>query len=183
MTTVYVNLIKGVVYTDSRKTSTQSYDFTLFGFKFVKSEEKILGFSLSRKVYPIHNCAVVTVGDVEVSEHLKSLFLEGFNPANHVVPETLKGLIGKILIVRPGYTISITIKNGVIERKTFISDNLTTGSGSEVGFLSSAQGYLWTLTKEQVIKVLRLNSLFDTYSDDNIVCVSPEDYRGNNVDL
>lgn len=185
MTTVYINIIKGTVYTDSRCTTTISKSLTvsLFGVGFTREKLEVVGHKESRKIYAMHNCAVATVGDVLVSDHLMGLFEEGFNPADHVVPETLKECDGRILIVRPGYTICIHLCKGKLKRRTIIADNMTAGSGIERGFLKQAQNYLWALSKEQIIKVLKLSSLFDVYSDDNIVCVTPEDYRGNNVDL
>lgn len=180
MTTVYVNIIKGVVYTDSRCTteSVSTESLTLLNFCLKKTTtQKILSFHQSKKIFAMNNSAVVTLGSTRVSDHLKALFEEGHNPCNHVVPESLKQDDGKILIVRPGYVVSIRLKFGVIEKSVYINENLTSGTGTERGFLTHAQVYLWQLSQEQIFKVLRLSSLFDVYSDDNIVCMGPEQYR------
>ena len=68
-------------------------------------------------------------------------------------------------------------KNGILEKNVYFNDNLTSGTGSENGFLEHAQAYLWQLPEEKIFQVLRLSSLFDVYSDDNIVCMKPEQYR------
>lgn len=180
MTTVYVNIVKGIVYTDSRCTtecvSTESLTFMNFCLRKTTTR-KVMSFDLTKKVFAVHNSAVVTLGDVKVSSHLKELFESGSDPFRHAVPKEFKYRDGKILIVRPGYVIATRIKNGILEKNVYFNDNLTSGTGSEHGFLEHAQAYLWQLPEEKIFQVLRLSSLFDVYSDDNIVCMKPEQYR------
>lgn len=180
MTTIYVNITKGTVYSDSRCTTervnTELLTFMNFCLKKTTTK-KIVSFQKTKKIYAINGSAVVTVGDTEVSDHLKALFEGGKNPCKHTIPGCFKEKDGKVLIVRPGYVISIRIKDGQWERNVYFADNLTSGSGAGRGFLKHAQHYLWQYTEEQIFKVLRLSSLFDVYSDDNIVCMKPDEYK------
>ncbi len=176
MTTVYINIIKGVAYSDSRRTTTREYSS---GFFLKKSKRKILKFGKGKKIFTAQNSGVVCTGEVCVSLYFKNLFEKGQNPTNFPLPEEFNKSIGSIKIFRPGYVISISTNNdGKVTKRTIINDNMICGSGGDCKLLLRAQGHLWRLTKEQIEKVLHLNSLFDVYSDDNIVSIGPEDYRG-----
>lgn len=175
MTTIYINLIKGTIYTDSRCTTVVTRPIS---FIRGRNKLKILGFEHSQKIFAMHRSGVVVSGDQLVSDYLKALFESGKNPASFKLPKSLRKRPGCIHIVRPGYTIGILVDaEGKITTTTHIGDNLTSGSGSTKGFLQSAQGYLWALSRDQIEKVLRLSSLFDVYSDDNIACMTSDEYR------
>lgn len=83
MTTIYIKLIKGTIYTDSRCTTVQCSSLNL---PLRKNKPKILAFNHSRKIFAINKCGVAVSGDELMTNYLKKLFALGHNPVNFKVP-------------------------------------------------------------------------------------------------
>jgi len=169
MTTIFINVPKGKIFVDSQTTESSN---SFFG------KEKIIGITKNIKATSWNGYGIVVVGNVLASRWLKSCLYQNKNPKDVEIPSYLKKIQGGIILVRPGYCIHLCIEKGQVESTTAVATWVLAGSGAEAGICkcrSKIQEFL-RLTDDQVKKCLTYNSLFDKYSDDEIMCLSPNEY-------
>lgn len=170
MTTIVADLRDGSIYTDSRATYT-SIRWTWKGRK-----KKIVGFEKSMKVFNLKGLLCARVGDVRGSNAIISLLEKKTYHENHKrVWKTLEGHSGGVVIVRPGYCIHLRVDDcGTMCRKVFFGNtNIRAfGSGCGAAILRNIGRNVKSnsiLTKPVLLKIMKYNSLFDVYSDDEVV--------------
>lgn len=160
MTTIYLNVRKGIAYADSQGTVIDSLYFLNKRMK-----EKIVGYTDNQKLFSSNNSIVAFVGDSDISKTLYYRFVMGVNPA--AFPIKYKGT-GTILILRKGYVISMSVKNSKIKKQVYFADYVGSGTGAWGPIVRNSLNIFWKLSQEDIVKCLKLNSLFDIYSNDKI---------------
>lgn len=172
MTTLFANLKDGILYADSR---CSHYESTWLGF----GKDKLIAFSTVDKISIIKNLTYGMVGNLRNSEVVLKLVKTG-SLSYHIQNKTrwkhsvCKGEKGGILIPRKGYAIFLYVDvDQIAKRQVVFSPEgwVAMGSGASKGILRNLRGKVgcnFHFEQGQVNKVLRYNSLFDRFSDDNI---------------
>lgn len=169
MTTIIADLRDGSVYTDSRGTYISTYGI-------FKKKEKIHGHVKSMKVFKLNGllCAKVgnEIGTDAVINQVKKGTYQDFLGASFKV---LEDHAGGVVIIRKGYCIFLRVNSeGRFTRRVYFgTDTIKTfGSGCRSAILRNIGRNLkltTNLDKEVMLRIMKYNSLFDKYSDDEIV--------------
>lgn len=169
MTTIISDLRNGDVYTDSRGTYVSTYGF-------FKKKEKIHSHVKSMKVFKLKGLLCAKVGneigsDAVINQIKKGTYQDLLGSSYKV----LKDHAGGIVITRKGYCILLKVDdNGKFTRKVYYGTETikTFGSGLSAAVLRNIGRNLKSLSlldRDILIKIMKYNSLFDKYSDDEIV--------------
>lgn len=166
MTTIYANIYTGEVYADSRCTITRSDRRVIF-------KKKEQWFDKSMKIYQIRGMVCAIFGTAHVSQWILDRIQE--KTINQFFNTCLSKdkHEGNVVIVKKGYAVVYAVdKKGYLRKQVLLGIGwITAGSGSLAPILRNLDWGRISKIKDPltIARVLKYNSLFDKYSDADVV--------------
>lgn len=169
MTTIISDLRHGDVYTDSRGTYVTTYGF-------FKKKEKIHSHVKSMKIFQTKGLLCARVGnEIGIDAVIKQINRGTYQEVLGKTYKVLKDHAGGVVITRKGYCILLRVNSeGKFTKKVYFGTESIKifGSGCAAAILRNIGRNLkltTNLDREVMLKIMKYNSLFDKYSDDEVV--------------